>query len=196
MGNNEYSIQDLLQREVYVNDQRVGRIVGERHHPNTSRATSIRLEVEPSVAQTYMRKPSELAPLAKELVQGIQADGTVKLSKSMRELQRRWRDTVRIDERLYAPDEMIDKAVLDNQGQEIGVIMEMIKVKRTYRGFTVKLRMGIQRVYGMDEQINIPLRAFARTRERLDEVILSKTFDKLLEMPSFIDINSPGFGMD
>ena len=63
MGNNEYSIQDLLQREVYVNDQRVGRIVGERHHPNTSRVTSIRLEVEPSVAQTYMRKPSS-SPLS------------------------------------------------------------------------------------------------------------------------------------
>jgi hypothetical protein len=30
----------------------------------------------------------------------------VRLSKSMRELQRRWRNTVRIGNKLYTPDEM------------------------------------------------------------------------------------------
>ena len=52
----------------------------------------------------------------------------------MRELQRRWRNTVRIDEKLYAPDEMLDRAVLDNQGEEIGVITRLFRVKRTYKG--------------------------------------------------------------
>ena len=50
----------------------------------------------------------------------------------MRELQRRWRNTVRIDESLYAPDEMEDRAVQDNQGNEVGVIVGLLKKKRTY----------------------------------------------------------------
>ena len=32
MPNNDYDIQELLQRDVYVNDTKVGVIVGERHH--------------------------------------------------------------------------------------------------------------------------------------------------------------------
>ena len=59
----------------------------------------------------------------------------------MRELQRRWRNTVRIDEKLYAPDEMLDRAVLDNQGEEIGVITGLFRVKRTYKGVVVTTRM-------------------------------------------------------
>ena len=59
----------------------------------------------------------------------------------MRELQRRWRNTVRIDEKLYAPDEMLDRAVLDNQGEEIGVITGLFRVKRTYKGVvTTRMR--------------------------------------------------------
>ena len=30
---------------------------------------------------------------------------------------------------------------------------------------------------------------FPRTRERLDEVVLSRTFDKVLSLPSYISIN-------
>ena len=114
MPNDKYDIQELLQRDVYVNDKKVGKIVGERHHPNEARVRSMRLQVESDVADEFMRKPAELVPLPKELVHSIRNDGTVKLSKSMRELQRRWRNTVRIDEKLYAPDEMLDRAVLDN----------------------------------------------------------------------------------
>ena len=122
MKNTDFDIQELLQRVVYVNGKKVGTIVGERHHPNEARVKSMRIQVAPEVADEYMRKPAELAPLPKELVHSIRGDGTVKLSKSMRELQRRWRNTVRIDEKLYAPDEMLDRAVLYNQGEEIGVI--------------------------------------------------------------------------
>ena len=110
MPNNDYDIQELLQRDVYVNDTKVGVIVGERHHPNEARVRSMRIMVEPGVADEFMRKPAELAPLHKELIHSIRNDGSVKLSKSMRELQRRWRNTVRIDEKLYAPDEMMDRA--------------------------------------------------------------------------------------
>ena len=191
MKNEKYNIQELLQRDVYVNDKKVGTIVGERHHPNEARVRSMRIQVESDVADEYMRKPAELAPLPKELVHSIRNDGTVKLSKSMRELQRRWRNTVRIDEKLYAPDEMMDRAVLDNQGMEIGVITDLVKIKRTYRAVVVKTRIGVQMQYGIDSTINIPITALARTRERLDEVVLSRTLDKLLGLPSYIQANDP-----
>ena len=193
MADKEYNIQELVHRDVYVNDKKVGTIVGERHHPNEARVQSMRIQVESDVADEYMRKPAELAPLPKELVHSIQTDGTVKLSKSMRELQRRWRNTIRVDEKLYAPDEMLDRAVLDNQGQEIGVINGMVKVKRTYKGFIVRTRLHAQKQYGIDEEIKIPLTAFSRTRERLDEIVLSRTFDRVLQLPSFIAINDPNF---
>ena len=80
MNNEKYNIQELLQRDVYVNDKKVGTIVGERHHPNESRVRSMRIQVEAEVADEYMRKPAELAPLPKELVHSIRNDGTVKLS--------------------------------------------------------------------------------------------------------------------
>jgi len=193
MADKEYNIQELVHRDVYVNDKKVGTIVGERHHPNEARVQTMRIQVESDIADEYMRKPAELAPLPKELVHSIQTDGTVKLSKSMRELQRRWRNTIRIDEKLYAPDEMLDRAVLDNQGQEIGVINGMVKVKRTYKGFIVRTRLHAQKQYGIDEEIKIPLTAFSRTRERLDEIVLSRTFDRVLQLPSFIAINDPDF---
>ena len=98
----------------------------------------MRLQVESDVADEFMRKPAELAPLPKELVHSIRNDGTVKLSKSVRELQRRWRNTVRIDEKLYAPDEMLDRAVLDNQGDEIGVITDLFKVKEPTKALLFK----------------------------------------------------------
>jgi rRNA processing protein Gar1 len=137
-----------------------------------------------------MRKPAELAPLPKELVHSIRNDGTVRLSKSMRELQRRWRNTVRIDEKLYAPDEMLDRAVLDNQGDEIGVITDLFKVKRTYKGVIVQTRIAIQKEFGVDMLIRIPITAFSRTRDKLDEVVLSRNFEKVMNLPSYITINS------
>ena len=189
MTDDNYRIQELLQREVYVGENLVGTIVGERYHPNEDRVRSMRLQVQPNVAEEYMRKPADHAPLSKELIHSIQGDGSVKLSKSMRELQRRWRNTVRIEEQLYAPDELLDRAVLDDDGMELGVVIGMVKVKRTYRGITVKLRSAIKRRYALGETIDIPVTALARTRARLDEVVLSRTYDKLRSLPSYIQIN-------
>jgi len=189
MTDDNYRIQELLQREVYVGENLVGTIVGERYHPNEDRVLSLRLQVNPGVAEVYMRKPADLAPLSKELIHSIQDDGSVKLSKSMRELQRRWRNTVRIEEQLYAPDELLDRAVLDDDGMELGVVIKLVKVKRTYRGITVKLRSAIRRRYGLDETIDIPVTALARTRARLDEIVLSRTYEKLRKLPSYIQIN-------
>ena len=189
MADDNYRIQELLQREVYVGENLVGTIVGERYHPNEDRVRSMRIQVQPNVAEEYMRKPAEHAPLSKELIHSIQDDGSVKLSKSMRELQRRWRNTVRIEEQLYAPDELLDRAVLDDDGMELGVVIGLVKVKRTYRGITVKLRSAVRRRYSLDETIDIPVTALARTRARLDEVVLSRTYEKLRSLPSYIQIN-------
>ena len=189
MTDDNYRIQELLQREVYVGSNLVGTIVGERYHPNEDRVRSMRLQVQPNVADEYMRKPAEHAPLSKELIHSIQDDGSVQLSKSMRELQRRWRDTVRIEEQLYAPDELLDRAVLDDDGLELGVVISLVKVKRTYRGITVKLRSAVKRRYGWGETIDIPVTALARTRARLDEIVLSRTYEKLRSLPSYMQIN-------
>ena len=193
MTRNEYTIQELLSRDVYVGETKVGVIVGERNHPNTDRVKSMRISVESDIADEFMRKPADMAPLSKELVHSIRDDGSVKLSKSMRELQRRWRNTVRIDENLYAPDEMEDRAVQDNQGDELGVIVGLLKKKRTYRGVIVETRLSVRREFGLPETINIPINAFAKTRESLDEVVLSRTISKLLTLPSYIQINNPEF---
>jgi len=189
MAEDNYRIQELLQREVYVGENLVGTIVGERYHPNEDRVRSMRIQVKPNVAEEYMRKPAEHAPLSKELIHSIQDDGSVKLSKSMRELQRRWRNTVRIEEQLYAPDELLDRAVLDDDGMELGVVIGLVKVKRTYRGITVKLRSAVRRRYALGDTIDIPVTALARTRARLDEIVLSRTYDKLRSLPSYIQIN-------
>ena len=189
MTDDNYRIQELLQREVYVGSNLVGTIVGERYLPHEDRVRSMRLQVQPNVADEYMRKPAEHAPLSKELIHSIQDDGSVKLSKSMRELQRRWRDTVRIEEQLYAPDELLDRAVLDDDGLELGVVISLVKVKRTYRGITVKLRSAVKRRYGLGETIDIPVTALARTRARLDEIVLSRTYEKLRSLPSYMQIN-------
>ena len=189
MPRNDYGIQELMQRDVYVKGTKIGTIIGERHHPNEARVKSMRILVEDGVADELMRKPAEYAPIPKELVHSITDEGSVKLSKSMRELQRRWRDTVRIDEQLYAPDEMLDRAVLDNQGREVGVIVDLLKVKRTYKGFIVKVRPAMQKIHGVEEMIRMPLTAISRTRDKLDEIVLSRTFDKALQLPSYIALN-------
>ena len=118
----DYEIQEMIHRDVYVGDKHVGVVVGERFHPRDEFVKSLRIKVEGEVASEFMRKPADLAPLAKELVHSIRPDGGIKLSKSMRELQRRWRNTVRIQEDLYAPDELLDRAVLDNDGMDLSLI--------------------------------------------------------------------------
>ena len=50
MADKEYNIQELVHRDVYVNDKKVGTIVGERHHPNEARVQSMRIQVESDVA--------------------------------------------------------------------------------------------------------------------------------------------------
>ncbi len=185
----DYRIQELLQREVYVGDTLVGVITGERSHPRDEFVQSMRLEVVDDVAGEYMRKPAEHAPLSKELVHSIRPDGGVKLSKSMRELQRRWRNTIRIDEQLWAPDELVDRAVMDNDGIDIGNVAGFVKVKRTYRGVVVNTHAILRRKYDLPEQLIIPVKQLARTTAFLDELILRCTVKRLVTLPSFLQLN-------
>ena len=136
-----------------------------------------------------MRKPADHAPLHKELVHSIRPDGSVKLSKSMRELQRRWRNTVRIDEQLWAPDELMDRAVMDNDGVDIGNVVSLVKVKRTYRGVVVDVHAVIKRRMCHPDQITIPVTQLARTTAYLDEIILRCPLNRLLSLPSYLQLN-------
>ena len=135
----ELAIEQLIDREVFVGGKLVGIIKGQRFSPRKEHVKSLRIDVVTDVAEEYMRKPAFTAPLAKELIHSLQPDGSVRISKSMRELQRRWRNTIRIDEGLYAPDEMVGRAVVDNDSNEIGKVVGLKKVKRTYKGAVVEL---------------------------------------------------------
>ena len=185
----DYEIQELIERDVYVGDKYVGVIVGERFHPRDEFVKSMRIKVEDEVASEFKRKPADLAPLAKELVHSIRPDGGVKLSKSMRELQRRWRNTVRIEKDLYAPDELVDRAVLDNDGMDIGNVIDLIKIKRTYKGLLVKPHFMIRARHSLPETIAVPCGQLAKTTNRLDEVILKCTFSRLTTLPSYLKLN-------
>ena len=149
----------------------------------------MRIQVEDNVAEEYMRKAADVAPLGKDLVHSIRDDGGIKLSKSIRELQRRWRNTIRVSEKLYAPDELIDRAVIDSDGTEVGIISDLVKVKRTYKGVEVKVRATIQRDLGIGEFIKIPICSFQRTRDSMDDIVLSRTMKKLVKLPSYENIN-------
>ena len=182
-------IQELLQKEVYVGETLVGVRVGERFHPRDEFVKSMRIQVLGGVAEEYMRKPADHAPLHKELVHSIRPDGSVRLSKSMRELQRRWRNTIRIDEQLWAPDELMDRAVMDNDGVDIGNVVDLIKVKRTYRGVIVNVHGVLQRKMGLQERIIIPVTQLARTTAYLDEIILRCPVARLVTLPSYLQLN-------
>ncbi|RAH07229.1 MAG: hypothetical protein CMA00_000515 [Methanobacteriota archaeon] len=185
----DYEIQEIIHREVYVGEKQVGVVVGERFHPRDEFVKSLRIKVEDEVADEFMRKPADQAPLAKELVHSIRPDGGIKLSKSMRELQRRWRNTVRIEEDLYAPDELLDRAVLDNDGMDIGNVIDLIKIKRTYKGLLIKPHFMVRARHGLPETIAVPCGQLARTTSRLDEIILKCTFSRLVTLPSYLKLN-------
>ncbi|MAP42988.1 MAG: hypothetical protein CL981_04595 [Euryarchaeota archaeon] len=185
----EYKIEQLIDREVYVGGKLVGTVKGQRFNPRPDHVRSLRLDVMPEVAQEYMRKPAFSAPLAKELIHSLQPDGTIRISKSMRELQRRWRNTIRIEEGLYAPDEMLGRAVMDNDSNEIGVVVDLQKVKRTFKGVIVKLLPRVSSRMGLPEKILIPVDQFSKTTSRLDEVILSSTLDRVVALTSYARLN-------
>lgn len=186
----EYRIQELLERDVYVGETRVGVIIGERFHPRDELVRSMRIKVVDDVAEEYMRKPAEYAPLSKELVHSIRTDGGVKLSKSMRELQRRWRNTVRIDEKLWAPDELLDRAVLDNDGMDLGNVIDLVKIKRTYKGLVIKPHYIMRSRHNLPETIVVPVGQLGRTTARLDEIILRCSVKRLVTLPSYLKLNS------
>ena len=189
----ELAIEQLIDREVFVGGKLVGIIKGQRFSPRKEHVKALRIDVVTDVAEEYMRKPAFTAPLAKELIHSLQPDGSVRISKSMRELQRRWRNTIRIDEGLYAPDEMVGRAVVDNDSNEIGKVVGLKKVKRTYKGAVVELLPRVKFRMGLPDQVLIPVDQFSRTTARLDEVILSTSLERVTALTSYERLN---FGSD
>jgi len=185
----DYEIQELIQRDVYVGEKLVGVVVGQRFHPRDEFVRSMRIRVDDIVASEFMRKPADCAPLARELVHSIRPDGCIKLSKSMRELQRRWRNTVRISKELYSPDELVDRAILDNDNMDIGNVVDLVKIKRTYKGLMVKPHFMVRAKHNLPETIVVPCGQLARTTARLDEIILKCSFSRLVTLPSYLKLN-------
>lgn len=185
----DYEIQELIQRDVYVGEKLVGVVVGQRFHPRDEFVRSMRIRVDDIVASEFMRKPADCAPLARELVHSIRPDGCIKLSKSMRELQRRWRNTVRISQELYSPDELVDRAILDNDNMDIGNVVDLVKIKRTYKGLMVKPHFMVRAKHNLPETIVVPCGQLARTTARLDEIILKCSFSRLVTLPSYLKLN-------
>ena len=190
MPASELDVSDLLQRPIYINDQLVGVIKGERNHPNTDRLRTLRVDVEDNIALKYMRKPAETAPVHKDLLRGIDQNGHVIVSKSFRELQRRWRQTIRIEESLYAPEELMDRGVLDSDFLEVGTIQTLHKVKRTFKLMIIELKKQIVINFQLPNTILLPVSTISRSRDFADDLILSKNLPKLLESSTFKQYNS------
>jgi len=110
----------------------------------------------------------------------------------MRELQRRWRNTIRIDEKLYAPDELLDRAVLDNDGMDLGNVTGLVKIKRTYKGLVIQPHYIVRSRHGIPETIVVPVGQLARTTARLDEIILRCSMKRLVTLPSYLKLNGEG----
>lgn len=188
----EMAIEQLIDREVFVGGKLVGVVRGQRFSPRKEHVRSLRLDVSAEIAEEYMRKPAFTAPLAKDLIHSLQPDGTIRISKSMRELQRRWRNTIRIDEGLYAPDEMVGRAVVDNDSNEIGKVVGLKKIKRTYKGAFIKLLPRVSHRLGITDEVLIPVDQFSRTTARLDEVILSTSLERVMALTSYERLNFGG----
>ena len=186
------AIEQLIDREVFVGGKLVGVVRGQRFSPRKEHVRSLRLDVSAEIAEEYMRKPAFTAPLAKDLIHSLQPDGTIRISKSMRELQRRWRNTIRIDEGLYAPDEMVGRAVVDNDSNEIGKVVGLKKIKRTYKGAFIKLLPRVSHRLGITDEVLIPVDQFSRTTARLDEVILSTSLERVMALTSYERLNFGG----
>ncbi len=189
MVSGELELQDILQRPLYINDQRVGVIKGERNHPNRDRLQTVRVMVDPDVAETFMRKPATYAPVHKELLKGIDKDGHVQVSKSFRELQRRWRRTVRIQEALYAPEELLDRGVCDADEIEIGYITGLFKVKRTFKLMKITLNRRTASRYEINNELALPVAMIQRSRDFADDLVLSKRFGKIIQSTIFQQYN-------
>ena len=56
----DYEIQEMIHRDVYVGDKHVGVVVGERFHPRDEFVKSLRIKVEGEVASEFMRKSRQI----------------------------------------------------------------------------------------------------------------------------------------
>jgi hypothetical protein len=99
------------------------------------------------------------------------------------------RETVEIDARVAAQVAQHDRAVMDNNGIDLGQVLGFVKVKRTYRGVVVQTRSVLRRKYELPETLIVPVKQLARTTAFLDELILRCTMKRLLTLPSYLALN-------
>ena len=68
-------------------------------------------------------------------------------------------------------------------------VVDLIKVKRTYKGLLIKPHFMIRAKHNLPEHIVVPCGQLGRTTARLDEVILKCTFSRLVTLPSYLKLN-------
>lgn len=130
-------------------------------------------------------------------------DTRAPLSKAMKELQRRWRDTVRIGEQLFTPDELVGCVVLDTNGVAIGVTLAGLgdKEERRYVGLVVNAEpfwkeedlrgLGISgsMAASIESTIYVPMGQISEFRKDESELALRCSVSRLVTLPSFLRMN-------
>jgi len=130
-------------------------------------------------------------------------DTRAPLSKAMKELQRRWRDTVRIGEQLFTPDELVGCVVLDTNGVAIGVTLAGLRDKeeRRYVGLVVNAEpfwkeedlrgLGISgsMAASIESTIYVPMGQISEFRKDESELVLRCSVSRLVILPSFLRMN-------
>ena len=94
---------------------------------------------------------------------------------------------------MYKRQELLDRAVLDNDGLDIGNVIEMKKTKRTFKGVVVKTHYTVRDRYDLPETIIVPVAQLGRTTARLDEVILRCSTKRLVTLPTYLKLNHPDY---
>ena len=134
---------------------------------------------------------------------GDAPDTRAPLSKAMKELQRRWRDTVRIGEQLFTPDELVGCVVLDTNGVAIGVTLAGLgdKEERRYVGLVVNAEpfwkeedwrgLGISgsMAASIESTIYVPMGQISEFRKGDSELVLRCSVSRLVTLPSFLRMN-------
>ena len=87
---------------------------------------------------------------------------------------------------------MVGRAVVDNDSNEIGKVVGLKKIKRTYKGAFIKLLPRVSHRLGITDEVLIPVDQFSRTTARLDEVILSTSLERVMALTSYERLNFGG----
>ena len=86
------------------------------------------------------------------------------------------------------PMRWLEEPVVDNDSNEIGKVVELKKVKRTYKGAVVELLPRVKFRMGLPDQVLHSSDQFSRTTARLDEAP-STSLERVTALTSYERLN-------